>query len=346
VETKSNLTYQAIPDTLRVQHRVFVTKVFLILGAAIMLLSSLADFWLLDKPFLSMFEAFFGLLSITLLLYVHKIKRTTKAVAYMIVIFSAIVILVVMFWLQPDPSILLWSGFFPLIAYFLLGLFPGTIAHILFSIVLIVLLTKGWHSDLYQLDVRWMINLVETQIAYGVFGFIFTYTKKYAIEQTTLLSTVDALTGALNRKMFVLLFSEKKAVSRRSHQPLSLIMIDIDHFKSINDLYGHPAGDTVLKEFVKIIQTNLRTNDFLFRWGGEEFVLLLPGQSLDEADALAQRLRNSIRDHVFGIPGTLTASFGITEIHLDETDEATFQRLDRALYRAKELGRDRIEILP
>jgi diguanylate cyclase (GGDEF)-like protein len=341
----TQMTKLAMPNLLRTEHQLLIMRVFLVLGMIVLLVSALADVVLLGKPHLALFECFFGLLSIVLYWYATYTGVAALPITYIFVVLTAFIILTVMFWLQPDKSVLMWGGFFPLVSYFLLGLYRGTLAHILFMVVFITLIATGWHNGSYQLDARWMINLVETQIAYGIFGYMFAYTKKVAIEQVTLLSTNDTLTGIMNRKMFVLLLKKQKATASRMHQPLSVIMVDIDYFKKINDQYGHLAGDAVLTEFVHALQENLRENDLIFRWGGEEFMILLPNQSVEEGSKIAEKLRYKIAHHAFSIDHAVTASFGITEAATDETDDETVCRLDHALYRAKELGRNRIETL-
>jgi diguanylate cyclase (GGDEF)-like protein len=119
-------------------------------------------------------------------------------------------------------------------------------------------------------------------------------------------------------------------------------MFDIDHFKTINDTWGHLVGDQVLIELVRVVSRHVRTADVLARWGGEEFVILLPQSRLDQAQQLAEKLRRLISETPFDPVGRITSSFGVTEYHPPETADAWLDRADRALYRAKTDGRNRV----
>ncbi len=166
-------------------------------------------------------------------------------------------------------------------------------------------------------------------------------------KQAELMARVDALTNLFNRRGFYEVADPQSILAVRHSRPLSLIMIDLDHFKPLNDHYGHNVGDRVLVEFGKLISQNLRTNDIAARWGGEEFVVLLPETSVSEANTLAERLREmTLEIELEGSfpAGTLSASFGIAALTQEQTLEAMMAAADSALYKAKSLGRDRVEI--
>ena len=119
--------------------------------------------------------------------------------------------------------------------------------------------------------------------------------------------------------------------------------LDIDHFKAVNDTYGHEVGDQVLKMTAKTMRNAFRKNDFLGRWGGEEFLIVCPDTSLDHARVLAERIRLGINQHGFATGARHSASFGVAQWQEAETVDALLARADAALYRAKDLGRDRVE---
>lgn len=153
----------------------------------------------------------------------------------------------------------------------------------------------------------------------------------------------DRLTGAFNRHFFDRLVEKEIARSGRRGEPLSLLIVDIDHFKRVNDKHGHLVGDDVLKELVSHILERVRESDVLARWGGEEFALLLPDTSLDGAKALAESLRASVEATEFGEVLTgLTISLGGTQIWAGDSPKAGFRRADEALYKAKGSGRNRV----
>lgn len=162
----------------------------------------------------------------------------------------------------------------------------------------------------------------------------------------THLASVDGLTGLWNRQETERRFAEECERTDRYGTPVSLILLDLDHFKQVNDEHGHTVGDTVLKEFAALLRTSLRSVDQVGRIGGEEFLIVLPETGLQQARAVADMLQERINCHRFETVGQCTASFGVTQYHPEEGRLAVINRIDRALYQAKAQGRNRIEILP
>ncbi len=158
----------------------------------------------------------------------------------------------------------------------------------------------------------------------------------------------DTLTGLPNRNAYNERLENELARWKRYHSPLSLIIWDIDHFKNINDSYGHKAGDKVLLLIAKQLSDHSRATDFISRFGGEEFTMLLPNTGSQAALLLANQLRKIIEKTGFNASGAsvaITISCGITEFILNDTDESAFERADQALYQAKEQGRNQCCIL-
>jgi diguanylate cyclase (GGDEF)-like protein/PAS domain S-box-containing protein len=155
------------------------------------------------------------------------------------------------------------------------------------------------------------------------------------------LAVTDTLTGVWNRRQGTDLIAADLS-ARRPGQPMSLLMLDIDHFKSINDTFGHQAGDNVLIEVASRVRRSLRGNDVVARWGGEEFVVLLRDCALHDARRLAEEIRSTIAEVPFGTLGSLTVSIGAAEIRASETLASWLGRADQALYRAKRAGRNEV----
>lgn len=158
----------------------------------------------------------------------------------------------------------------------------------------------------------------------------------------------DTLTGLPNRNAYNERLETELSRWKRYHTPLSLILWDIDHFKNINDNYGHKAGDKVLLLIAKQLSDHSRATDFISRFGGEEFTMLLPNTDSQSALIVANQLRQTIEKTGFNASGTsvaITISCGITEFMLNDTDETAFERADQALYQAKEQGRNRCCVL-
>ncbi len=154
----------------------------------------------------------------------------------------------------------------------------------------------------------------------------------------------DALTGIFNRMKFDEILSTEIQRSKRNKVPLALIICDIDHFKQVNDQYGHPAGDKILKTLVKLISANIRSIDFFARWGGEEFVILSPGTDSRGAANLAEKIRRKVELHNFRNPGHITLSFGVTCFKSGDNATKLITRADEAMYKAKAKGRNRVQL--
>ncbi|KYH30600.1 GGDEF domain-containing response regulator [Neomoorella mulderi] len=170
--------------------------------------------------------------------------------------------------------------------------------------------------------------------------FIDISERKHLEEELYRLSITDPLTGAYNRRYFLEMLEREIERTRRTGHPFALIMLDLDHFKGINDRFGHAAGDRVLKSLVAAFKERLRKTDCLARWGGEEFVILLPETGVEGAATLAEELRQKLSEMEIPGVGLVTASFGVTGYHPGDTVDAVTQRVDSALYRAKGNGRN------
>lgn len=156
---------------------------------------------------------------------------------------------------------------------------------------------------------------------------------------------IDYLTGIYNRLMFNELLEAELQRARRYNCELSLIMFDLDHFKLVNDTYSHNMGDHVLKEVAQLVSDNIRAHDIFARWGGEEFMVLIPKSDQSHAAALSEKLRSICEAHDFGNGLHVTASFGVTQFNSNDNSESFIARTDKALYLAKNSGRNRIESL-
>jgi diguanylate cyclase (GGDEF)-like protein len=170
--------------------------------------------------------------------------------------------------------------------------------------------------------------------------------RKRADDQIHLLATTDSLTGIANRREFNTLLENELNRVQRHDIPLSLIMYDLDQFKSVNDRFGHDVGDRILQGVTRLVKQNLRSEDILARWGGEEFMILLPHTDLPAAEFAAEKVRRVIAEYPFPIAGALTVSFGVTSFAPEDDSNSLLTRVDRALYKAKHNGRNRVESVP
>ncbi|MGB5868490.1 MAG: transporter substrate-binding domain-containing protein [Arcobacteraceae bacterium] len=157
-------------------------------------------------------------------------------------------------------------------------------------------------------------------------------------------SITDQLTQLYNRHYLEKYFAIEMHRSSRYETPLSLLLLDIDYFKLVNDTYGHDIGDETLKSMALILEKSVRKTDVVGRWGGEEFIIILPNTSVLQAEILAQKIRKKVEKYEFKTVGNKTVSIGISEYAINDTREMFVNKADGALYRAKKNGRNRVEI--
>jgi diguanylate cyclase (GGDEF)-like protein len=161
----------------------------------------------------------------------------------------------------------------------------------------------------------------------------------------------DALTGLRNARFFDPYLEQELEAAQRDRQPTSVIMLDLDHFKTFNDTYGHPAGDEALRTFARVVGSVVRSSDVAARYGGEEFIVALRHSSLEDARQIGEKIRLAVEQMVVelgpGRYGRITASLGVasTEGHVQDM-KSLVALADAALYRAKESGRNRVEVAP
>ncbi len=163
-----------------------------------------------------------------------------------------------------------------------------------------------------------------------------------ANQRITELMRTDPLTGLANRRYFQERFHDSLALAMRGKCTLTLIMADLDYFKSINDTHGHEAGDRVLYEFARLLQNNSRTEDLPVRFGGEEFVVLMPQSTAAQAWEFGERIRSLLESRNILPDQKVTASIGIAELRPEDTLDSLLKRADQALYQAKKSGRNRL----
>lgn len=164
-------------------------------------------------------------------------------------------------------------------------------------------------------------------------------------EEIRVLSQTDPLTGVANRRKFDEAIAAEYARARRYGGGFALILADIDHFKSVNDEFGHDVGDAAIRNFARIIREQIRETDLVARLGGEEFIVLMPETASEQALACAERIRKQFGgESIPPITRTVTASFGIAMLRADDTVISVFKHADEALYEAKRAGRNRVAV--
>jgi diguanylate cyclase (GGDEF)-like protein len=172
-------------------------------------------------------------------------------------------------------------------------------------------------------------------------------TRQVLAEQGRLVGT-DPLTDLANRRSLEISLERQIALARRNQRPLTVVMFDLDHFKGVNDRFGHDDGDSVLRVFARTLMNHVRTSDLPARFGGEEFVLILPETSLQEGTVVAEKIRQTVESLTIPVTGKdgrdhlkITVSAGVTDFGVSDSIHDLLDRADHALYRAKETGRNR-----
>jgi diguanylate cyclase (GGDEF)-like protein len=207
------------------------------------------------------------------------------------------------------------------------------------SIALLLIATAMVYRTLgTRVTVRFAASLVLTIAVINVFQNIIGELQRRLLAQ----AITDPLTGAYNRRYMEARLEEALQGARRRPEPVSLLMVDVDHFKRVNDEHGHKAGDGVLRGLVQLLRHRARAVDLLFRMGGEEFVLLLADTPEDAAAGVAEELRQAIAATALLDGKVVTASLGVAGARPDDTVESWLRAADAAMYAAKEAGRNRV----
>jgi diguanylate cyclase len=190
-------------------------------------------------------------------------------------------------------------------------------------------------------DLNFMIYIQNIMIWKGN-EFLYLNTKFIKLEMS-----IDPLTGAFNRRSFETIIQKLLEISQITNTSITLAIADLDYFKKINDTFGHLAGDEALKHFVNIIKRNLRKSDYVFRIGGEEFLILLPNTELKDAVEIVERIRKDLEEnplHYDGKEIKITASFGLAEVDKEKYINEIIKKADEKLYKAKESGRNKVVV--
>ncbi|MBL7090860.1 GGDEF domain-containing protein [Acidovorax sp.] len=202
-------------------------------------------------------------------------------------------------------------------------------------------------TPLSPISLKW-VNALHVALVFGMLSALAAFYRRTVLTAEDRLrkqATLDPLTGLNNRRHFETLATHVLARSQRDGTPVTLLLCDVDHFKRVNDERGHAVGDEVLMAIARMLGQNLRDGDVVARWGGEEFVALMPASPLDKACATAERIRAAVQAtplEVDATPLALTLSFGVAQVHGVQDLHAAIARADKALYDAKNAGRNRV----
>lgn len=228
----------------------------------------------------------------------------------------------------------------PLISFSLIGIVWGSVLSVSFSIFIIGNLALNTPEVGAGTPNAFIYNHVMALLLGGGAACYLEVGKKKVINKLRDSATKDELTRCWNRYIFLQSLDSEILGAQRLNTTFTLAIFDLDHFKKVNDKYGHTAGDVVLKEFAALINESIRKTDTLARWGGEEFVLLLPSTSANEATNICEGIRHKVRTNQFSFGDLVTTSVGLTAYESNISTKDLIRRADSALYEAKRQGRD------
>lgn len=335
------LTSMDISRLLRRLRKDFQLSIITLMGFfGVVGISPYAIYRLLEGNYLvGIADSVIVLSTVLAVFYAWRTGDTTKPGTYLAVIFSAGATLVA---INLGINGLLWL--YPLILFNFFMTAPGKA---LINIVAILTALIGYaHLNpgrVFESDYQ-MVSFMVTSLMACVLTFIFAYRTRSQHDQLQQLAIQDPLTGARNRRAMNEELRIASSLQRRHGNRYGVLAMDLDHFKLINDTYGHQAGDLVLVNFVELIKHSSRKEDRLFRFGGEEFLLLLPNTDRDGLLAAAEHLQTQLASKLHGPGGAVTMSIGGAIMHPDESWESALKRADQCLYQAKTNGRNCIVI--
>ncbi|MDQ7050713.1 MAG: GGDEF domain-containing protein [Enterobacterales bacterium] len=338
--------------------RYFLTSILLVIALVTFILFIFIN-WALGKISLVYFDMFASSL-ITVALYFLWVKKNVEVASCISSLIVFLFLLAFSYINQSESFSLAWTFCFPLFVIPLLGLKRGCLVIALFYTLLTPMVYWGigkW--DYGQWDQVSFLRFIlitsiiifiayfyesTSQKAFKAIAINRKIEKRYMRELETH-SYTDPLTQLYNRRYFEDQFEVEYNKIDRYKNSFCLIMVDIDHFKLINDEKGHQVGDLLLQEFSALLTTNTRSSDILCRWGGEEFMLLLPNSDRQKALAIAEKLRENTRLEVFSCNVKMTISLGLIEVSNTELRKRSIMnRVDQALYQAKSTGRNKVVV--
>jgi diguanylate cyclase (GGDEF)-like protein len=320
-------------------------KYFLIVASPMFFFLSYYNY-LNDYYFYGVIELLIGLMGISILIFFKNelyLNIASRITALLIIIFYIDVV----FTSLNTPGICIFFSLFPILIFFLTNLKEGIFWTVVFLIVFAIALLR-YFSEYGELPPNLEDNLFAVGVVFvllTILAIFYEWNKNQYEEMLKKSAETDFLTDIFNRRKFRELLKKEIERSRRYYIPLSLISLDLDDFKEVNDNFGHKTGDYVLKELVRVIEFRIRETDIFARVGGEEFMILSPETTLEGAKRLAEDIRLSIAEHHFEDVGHITISLGVAEYITGNSPDTFINRADNQLYKAKKKGKNRVEAI-
>jgi len=344
-----------IPDEINIEEKEFnqphVVSLFALVGFAITAIMGLVALFnqnlaLAGTLFFASFFYFCGY-------YAYK-KFSNKRISSSIILYS---LYILMFYLvftggvaQTGP---LWVFIVAPVSVFIHGLKRGLFDIAIFLVIMITIMfvpTDFIAHAIYRNEFK--LRLISSFLTVTFLSALYEYSRQQSYNHALalsrkyqLLAHSDPLTKLSNRRDALSILKQEKARISRNQEPLSIILCDVDHFKKINDLYGHNAGDAVLIDLAQIFTNTMREQDCVARWGGEEFLFILPQTQAINANTFAEKIQKKLQNHVVLYEGNeirITVSMGIEQLDHNQSIDEVINSADKYLYQAKDAGRNKI----
>ncbi len=283
-------------------------------------------------------------IALFLLIYNYKLaeqKKEKESTDLFIFIFSLVIFFALF---SKNMTVYYWMEMFPIVAFFLKGIKAGFVYSILFFIGVSIISFYLYMNNELPLDLYTVKEIIQVYFTMVFISFLVEFVRSHYEKELKKIVYTDYLTGIYNRKKGEEVLEFEILRAKRFYHPLSIIMFDIDNFKKINDTYGHDVGDYVLITIAKLVKNSIRRIDTFVRWGGEEFLIILPETDINGAKTTAEVIKMKIENYEFETVEKVTASFGLSELHPEDSLFSLIKRADEALYIAKKSGKNKIVI--
>ncbi len=315
--------------------KITLLMVLSFIGSFASFLYAVTDFMEEDTA-VAIVEFLVGVLLLSTPFIARRYRNVGALSTLAIILFGTVFIVAIFDELPEDKSSLIWLNVLPALSFILKGR-RGIYWSVGYLGVHLIFTAIGG-----KLGVE---SLFDAYLSYGlitVILYFYAWMSERYREVWESIARTDSLTGLLNRISFEELLNREVERAKRYGEELSLVIFDIDNFKDINDTYGHLFGDKVLKEIARVVSRNVRESDIIARWGGEEFIILLPNTPLDSAISASEKLRRKIELCGFEDGVSVTASFGVAQLYPEDDAIRLVLKADKALYEAKRGGKNKV----
>ncbi|WP_335342715.1 GGDEF domain-containing protein [Pseudidiomarina terrestris] len=343
--TSTSINSPLDPRYRRVQFLRSLLWVLIVVSPVLAIINQLFD----QNHLMTALEYLLFAVAIGLYIWLRYRPQHVIVISWIVTLIIAVLIAVYVVISKGQSYALYWLATFPPIAYFLLGGKRGLITSVIFFALCFIFLTQAtddWESAPFTLHS--LNNIFIATVALIIIlrhieqtrAEAFHYLEEHS-QRLEYIAVTDRLTGLYNRAKLDSALSDALRKTKHHQREFSVVLLDIDHFKRVNDTYGHQVGDSILVELGQLLRCNVRSTDVAGRWGGEEFLLVLTEHTRQHAVMHAERLRHAIEAYEFRDGIRITASFGVASYRPGDDESSIIKRVDQALYRAKDEGRNR-----